>query len=108
MLAFLARRRVLLWPAGLTLLALAFAFLFPLPYDDGALGSLSFGIIHSVGLPFVAAAGFVARRLGPGRGELIWPLAVPLGLVYFVVADWVVQRLARRHRDAASPPVYHP
>lgn len=92
----------MLWPAGLTLLALAFAFLFPLPYDDGRLGSLSFGIIHTIGLPFVAAAGFVARRLGPGHGELIWPLAIPLGMAYFVVADWVVQRLARRRAKPAA------
>jgi hypothetical protein len=95
-LAFLARRRVMLWPAGLALLALAFGFVSPRPYDDGGLGSLSYGIINTIGLPFAAAASFVARRLGPGRGELIWPLAIPLGLVYFLAADWVVQRLARR------------
>ncbi len=86
----------MLWPGALALAALGLAFLFPQPYDDGGLGSLSFGIINTVGLPFAAAASFVARRLGPGRGELIWPLAVPLGLVYFVAADWVIQRVARR------------
>jgi hypothetical protein len=102
-LGFLARRRVLLWPAGLALLALGFAFVSPRPYDDGGFGSLSYGIIHSIGLPFVAAASFVARRLGPGHGALIWPLAIPLGLVYFLAADWVVQRLARgRARSAAG------
>jgi hypothetical protein len=101
-LALLARWRVMLWPAALALLALAAASISPRPYDDGGLGSLTFGIIHTLGIPFVGAAKFVARQLGPGRGELIWPLAVPLGLVYFAVADWVVQRFARR-RPRARP-----
>ncbi len=101
-LALLARWRVMLWPAALALLALAAANISPRPYDDGGLGSLTFGIIHTLGIPFVGAAKFVARQLGPGRGELIWPLAVPLGLVYFAVADWVVQRFARR-RPRARP-----
>jgi hypothetical protein len=45
-LSFLARRHVILWPAGLVLLALA--------------------------------------------------AAIPLGLLYFIAADWAVHRLARR------------
>jgi hypothetical protein len=60
------------------------------------LGTLTFAVIHTLGLPFVGTASFVARQLGPGRAELIWPFAIPLGLLYYFVADWVVQRLARR------------
>lgn len=92
----------MLWPAALALLALGLASAVPRPYDDGGLGSLSFGLIHTIGIPFVGAARFVARELGPGRGELIWPLAIPLGLVYFLVADWVVQRMARRRTRPAG------
>jgi hypothetical protein len=94
----------MLWPAGLVLLALAAAHVWPRPYDDGGVGTLTFAIIHSLGLPFVGAASFVARRLGPGRGHLIWPLAVPLALVYYLAADWVVHRLAggRSRRPAQA------
>jgi len=84
------------WPAGLALAALLVASIAPRPYDDGGLGSLTFGLINTLGIPFVGSARFVARQLGPGHGGLIWPLAIPLGLVYFFVADWVIQRIARR------------
>jgi hypothetical protein len=97
-IGFLARRRVMLWPAALALSGLALASLVPRPYDDGGLGTLSFALIHTVGIPFVGAAQFVVRRLGPGHAWLIWPLAIPLGLVWYLAADWVVQRVARRRR----------
>ncbi len=91
------------WPAGLALAALAVANVAPRPYDDGGLGTLTFGIIYTIGIPFVATARFIARQLGPGRSELIWPLAIPLGLIYFFVADWLIQRIARRSRRRAAP-----
>jgi hypothetical protein len=84
------------WPAGLAILALGLASVAPRPYDDGGLGTLTFTLIHTVGLPFFWSASFVARQLGPGKGDWIWPLAIPLGLLYYFVADWVVQRIARR------------
>jgi hypothetical protein len=78
------------------LAALAVSSVAPRPYDDGGLGSLTFGIIYTLGAPFVATASFIARRLGPGHGELIWPLAIPVSLIYFLAADWLIQRIARR------------
>lgn len=84
------------WPAALALAALAVSSVAPRPYDDGGLGSLTFGIIYTLGAPFVATASFIARRLGPGHGELIWPLAIPVSLIYFLAADWLIQRIARR------------
>lgn len=84
------------WPAILALAALAVSSLAPRPYDDGGLGSITFGIIYTLGAPFVATASFIARRLGPGHGEMIWPLAIPVSLLYFLFADWLIQRIARR------------
>jgi hypothetical protein len=83
------------WPAILALAALAVSSLAPRPYDDGGLGSITFGIIYTLGAPFVATASFIARRLGPGHGEMIWPLAIPVSLLYFLFADWLIQRIAR-------------
>jgi hypothetical protein len=72
----------------------------PRPYDDGGLGSITFGIIYTLGAPFVATASFIARRLGPGHGGLIWPIAIPVSLLYFLFADWLIQRIARRRAQA--------
>jgi len=94
---------VIWWLAGLALAALAVANVAPRPYDDGGLGSLTFGIIYTLGIPFAGTARFIARQLGPGRGELIWPLAIPVGLIWFFVADWLIQRIARRR--SRVPPV---
>jgi hypothetical protein len=88
------------WPAALGLIALAVSSVAPRPYDDGGLGTLTFGIIHTLGAPFAATASFIARQLGPGRGALIWPLAIPVGLTYFLFADWLIQRIARRRSQA--------
>jgi hypothetical protein len=87
---------VVWWPAALALAALAVSTVAPRPYDDGGLGSLTFGIIYTLGAPFVATASFIARQLGPGHGALIWPLAIPVTLIYFLAADWLIQRIARR------------
>ncbi len=90
------------WPAALALVALAASSLTPRPYDDGGLGSLTFGIIYTLGAPFVATASFIARQLGPGHGGLIWPIAIPVSLLYFLFADWLIQRIARRRAQARS------
>jgi hypothetical protein len=90
------------WPAALALAALAASSVAPRPYDDGGLGSLTFGIIYTLGAPFVATASFSARQLGPGHGGLIWPLAIPLSLSYFLFADWLVQRIARRRAQTRT------
>ncbi len=93
------------WPAILALAALAVSSIAPRPYDDGGLGSITFGIIYTLGAPFVATASFVARRLGPGHGEMIWPLAIPVSLLYFLFADWLIQRIARRRSQARTVPI---
>jgi hypothetical protein len=93
---------VIWWPAVLALVALAASSLAPRPYDDGGLGTLTFGIIYTLGAPFVATASFIARRLGPGHGGLIWPIAIPLSLLYFLFADWLIQRIARRRAQARN------
>jgi hypothetical protein len=93
---------VIWWPAVLALVALAASSLAPRPYDDGGLGSLTFGIIYTLGAPFVATASFIARRLGPGHGGLIWPIAIPISLLYFLFADWLIQRIARRRAQARN------
>jgi lipopolysaccharide export LptBFGC system permease protein LptF len=90
------------WPAALALAALAVSSVAPRPYDDGGLGSLTFGIIYTLGAPFAATASFIARQLGPGHGGLIWPLAIPLSLLYFLFADWLVQRIARRRAQTRT------
>ena len=74
----------------------------PRPYDDAGLGSLTFGIIYTLGAPFVATASFIARLLGPGHGGLIWPIAIPVSLLYFLFADWLIQRIARRRARARN------
>jgi hypothetical protein len=96
---------VVWWPAILALAALAVSSVAPRPYDDGGLGSITFGIIYTLGAPFVATASFVARRLGPGHGELIWPLAIPVSLFYFLLADWLIQRIARRRSQTRTVPI---
>ena len=93
------------WPAILALAALAVSSVAPRPYDDGGLGSITFGIIYTLGAPFVATASFIARRLGPGHGEMIWPLAIPFSLLYFLFADWLIQRIARRRSQTRSVPI---
>ena len=101
MLAFVARSHLMLWPAALALLVLAAATLAPSPGGGGWLGTLAWGITFTVGIPFVVAARAVAQWLGPGWGGWIIPLSVPLGLIPYLLADLLVQRLARR-RSARS------
>jgi hypothetical protein len=90
----LARYHVLLWFAGLALLAIGLAWIDPRPYDDGGLGSLTYGITFSLGAPFVTAARLLVRWLGPERSGLTWPLALPLGLIPYLLAELLVRRLA--------------
>jgi len=90
-LAFAARWHLMLWPAGLAVLALLVSTLGP----SGWLGSLAWGITFTVGIPFVVAARAVAQWLGPEWGAWFIPLSVPLGLIPYLFADLLVQRLAR-------------
>jgi hypothetical protein len=92
----LARYHVMLWCAALALLAIALAWVYPRPYDDGGLGSLTFGITFSLGFPFVTVARLLVRWLGPERSGLTWPLAIPLGLIPYLLAEVLVQRLAAK------------
>jgi hypothetical protein len=92
----LARYHVMLWLAGLALLAIGVAWIAPRPYDDGGLGSLSYSLTFSLGFPFVTAARLLVRWLGPERAGLTWPLAIPLGLIPYILAEILVQRLSRR------------
>jgi hypothetical protein len=92
----LARYHVMLWIAGLALLAIGLAWVSPRPYDDGGLGSLAYGITFSLGMPFVTAARLLVRWLGPERSGLTWPLAIPLGFIPYLLAEILVQRLAAR------------
>jgi hypothetical protein len=94
----LARYHVMLWLAGVALLAIGLAWISPRPYDDGGLGSLSYGLTFSLGFPFVTAARLLVRWLGPERSGLTWPLAIPLGLIPYLLAEVLVQRLSSRAR----------
>jgi hypothetical protein len=94
-LAFAARRRLMLWPAALALLALAVSTVAPPAAGGGGLGTATWGITFTAGIPFVLAAGAVARWLGPEWGAWIIPVSVPLGLVPYLAADLLVNRLAR-------------
>ena len=94
MIRTLARYHMMLWIAGVALLAIAIAWIYPRPYDDGGLGTLTYGITFSLGFPFVTAAKLLVRWLGPERSGLTWPLAVPLGLIPYILAEILVQRLA--------------
>lgn len=95
MIRTLARYHVMLWIAGLALLAIGVAWVDPRPYDDGGLGSLAYGLTFSLGMPFVTAARLLVRWLGPERSALTWPLAIPLGFVPYLLAEILIQRLAR-------------
>jgi hypothetical protein len=97
----LARYHVMLWLAGVALLAIGLAWIAPRPYDDGGLGSLSYSLTFSLGFPFVTAARLLVRWLGPERSGLTWPLAVPLGLIPYMLAELLVQRLSSRAQRGA-------
>lgn len=91
----------MLWPAALALLALAAPSLDP---GGVGLGVAGWWIIFTTGVPFVVAAQAVAKWLGPGWNQWILPLSLPLGLVPYLIADLLVQRIARLRTRAANAP----
>jgi hypothetical protein len=104
-LAQLARLRPFLWLWVICLASLALALTWEAgtSYDDGGLGTASFVVLHTVGLPFMLPL--------LGIGAIVpssWPVtpigvtvALLVGSAFYLTLDRVLDRWARASRLAA-------
>jgi hypothetical protein len=100
MLGVVARWRLLLLPGLLAVVAFGLLNAHPFSYDDRRLGSLLYGVLFTAGYPLLFAAQVLIRWLGPEHSAWTWPLAIPLGLLPYVVADQIVRRMAAVRQPA--------
>ena len=62
-------------------------------YDDGGVGTISFLLVFTVGLPFVLPAQLVAylgRELGPWFGYIAWSIGLLVGVLFYFGLDKLV------------------
>jgi hypothetical protein len=104
MLRWLARKHVILWLGALPLLAVALSTLRRFNYDDGGIGSILFVVTATLGAPFHKAAELIRESGGDQRW--IWPVALIVGYIPYLFADWLLLRFAqwreRFHAEAGA------
>jgi hypothetical protein len=101
------RTRPFLWLLGLALVALVVAFTWErgTSYDDGGIGTVSFVILYSIGVPFLLP-GLLLGSLSsiiPWVGYLAWPLGLVTGCAFYLWLDRMAQRWVRNVRSTNVP-----
>ena len=102
----LLRLRPFLWLLGLALLAVVVSFTWErwTSYDDGGIGTASFILLYTVGLPFLVPFYLLAMLRGGDTWHwwlyLGWPLGLVTGTAFYVGLDriatrWAITRLPR-------------
>jgi hypothetical protein len=102
------RTRPFLWLLGLALVALVVSVTWErgTSYDDGGIGTVSFVILYSIGVPFLLPS----LLLGSPSSVIPWIgyISIPLGLVtgcaFYLWLDRMAQRRVRNVASANVPP----
>ncbi len=103
-LLLLTRPALLLWLLCLAAGAVATTWEGATAYDDGGIGTLSFAVLLTVGLPFLLAGQLfaaLAAPLGTLAGFVVVPGTLLLGSAPYL---WVDRGLTRWARGGPPPP----
>jgi hypothetical protein len=102
------RWRPALWLLGITLVALAVSLSWEraTSYDDGGMGSVSFAVMFTLGLPFLVPAHMAAAaatHLGLRPEWFAWPVGLIVGCGFYLGLDQLISPRRDERRTADAP-----
>ena len=108
MLQSIRRWRPALWLLGITLLALGVGLTWErgISYDDGGLGSLSYAVVFTLGLPFIVPAQLAAAaatRIGWRPEWFAWPVGLIVGCGFYLALDRLLRPRRCEQRTTGAP-----
>jgi hypothetical protein len=94
--------RPFLWILAIALLALISSLFWErqISYDDGRLGTLSFAVLYTFGLPFVIPIQVLSTVL---PDYLAWGLGIVAGVAFYTFLDRISMRWITQRSNAIGP-----